>query len=170
MNLTKFTLKSSMLIVSLLFISLNISAQVRIFEESQARIVEPELKVYIRPLIADLEVLNGQERMHYGPYEFTIKSIDNFTENDLENFKATSMQRAALQSEADLIIGATFNTYIEETNPKVVKIEIFGFPAKYVNFRPIENNEQVNDYDMIRVVYPPTIKEVEENMKTRAIN
>lgn len=145
-------------------------AQVRVFEESQARLAEPELKVFVRPLVADLEVLNNQERQYYGPFVFEVQSIDKLTDADLENFKATAMQRATRESEADLIIGATFNTYVESTSPNTVKIEIVGFPAKYVNFRPIGTNEQIDDYEMIRVVYPPTNKQAEQDMKTRAIN
>ena len=143
-------------------------AQVRTFEESQSRILEPEQKVYIRPLVADLEVLNNQKRMSFGPYiyEMSSKSIN---ESDLVNLKATSVFKAALSADADLILGATFNVFVESSEPNTVKIEVIGFPAKYVNFRPIGSEEKVDDYELIRVVYPSTGKQYEESAKTQAV-
>lgn len=144
-------------------------AQTRTFEESQSRIAEPELKVYIRPMVADLEVLNDQKRMKFGPYEYEVNT-KLFNDDDLTNLKATSVYKAALSADADVIVGAIFNTYVEDSEPDVVKIEVIGFPAKYVNFRPLGTDEKSNDYDMIRVVYPSTGKQYEESAKTQAIN
>ncbi|MBE6314887.1 MAG: hypothetical protein E7079_08065 [Bacteroidales bacterium] len=144
-------------------------AQTRTFEESQSRIAEPELKIYIRPMVADLEVLNNQKRMKFGPYKYEVNA-KVVTEDDLVNLKATSVYKAAQSSDADVIVGAIFNTYIEDSAPNVVNIEVIGFPAKYVNFRPLGTDEKSDDYDMIRVVYPPTGKQYEESAKTQAIN
>lgn len=65
-------------------------AQVRVYEESQSRIAETEMKVYVRPLVVDLQVLNNQERMTFGPYVYTFENISKLTESDIENYKATS--------------------------------------------------------------------------------
>lgn len=164
-------MKRKLLTLGLLLIVFpTLLAQVRVYEESQSRIAEPEMKVYVRPLVADLQVLNNQERMTFGPYVYTFENISKLKESDIENYKVTSVFNAAKSMDADIIIGATFSTYIENTEPNTLKIEVIGFPAKYVNFRQAGSEEKVDDYEMIRVAYPSTNKHYEEKMTTKAIN
>ena len=90
-----------------------------------------------------------------------IHSSNLFGKNDIPTLKR--------QFTSVLIVGAIFNTYVEDSDPDVVKIEVIGFPAKYVNFRPLGTDEKSDDYDMIRVVYPSTGKQYEESAKTQAV-
>ena len=56
------------------------------------------------------------------------------------------------ESDADVIVAMVPHSYISETDENVLYVEISGYPAKYVNFRPLGKNP--DDFEMIRTVYP----------------
>lgn len=73
------------------------------FEEAVTRAAEPEVKVFIQPLIADLQMIE-KERQPYGPYTYKIKSPENLTIVELENFKKRALYQAVQISDADVLI------------------------------------------------------------------
>ena len=121
------------------------------FEEAVTRAAEPEVKVFIHPLIADLQMIET-ERQPYGPYTYKIKSPENLTIVELENFKKRALYQAVQISDADVLIEPLFDSYIDESDPHKLVINLTGFPAKYVNFRNLGSSP--DDLEMVRVVYP----------------
>ena len=121
------------------------------FEEAVTRAAEPEVKVFIHPLIADLQMIET-ERQSYGPYTYKIKSPENLTIVELENFKKRALYQAVQISDADVLIEPLFDSYIDESDPHKLVINLTGFPAKYVNFRNLGSSP--DDLEMVRVVYP----------------
>ncbi|MDM8305445.1 hypothetical protein [Phocaeicola salanitronis] len=135
------------------------------FEQSQARIIEPKQDVFIKPLVAEIVIMNNQVRQDYGPYEFEIQSVETLTFELLENIKTRALYRAMKEANADIIVAATFNARSDEKGKRVM-IELSGFPGKYVNFRTA--SKQDNDYEWITTVYPYTDR-INTTGKTKAL-
>lgn len=110
--------------------------QNKLFEEAYARDEEPASVVYIHPQIADMQMLS-KEREVYGPYRFRLQKPGTVMEGELENDKARALYRATMEADADLMIGALYDSYITEDDERIISVEVSGYPAKYVNFRPL---------------------------------
>lgn len=152
-------------LLSILLFSTNVIGQTQ-FEESQSRIIEPKQDVFIKPLVAEIQILNNETRQDYGPYEYNITSVDNLTIEQLENFKKRSLYKAARESQADIIVAATFNSRSDEKGKKVI-IEVSGFPGKYINFRTAKKED--GDYEWITTVYPYNDR-INATGKTKALD
>jgi len=149
-------MKKSVLVLSLFALAgtLMASAQKKesnpkMWEESQARKVVPEIRTFVTPQICDMQMLSN-ERQEYGPYYFPIKSVEDTFNFDLENYKSRAHYRAVQESDADAIIEPLFNCYVYENDVKTLVVELSGYPVKYVNFRPATDSE----VNMIGVIYP----------------
>ncbi|MDE6355602.1 MAG: hypothetical protein K2L56_11205 [Prevotella sp.] len=103
------------------------------FEHTQARIQEGMHEFFVRPMVADLQMIK-EECQEYGPFNiFPGLSLNDLTEDQLERAKVNATYKAASIAGADLILGITY--YV--TNNKKAKgldIIVRGYPAKYVNF------------------------------------
>ncbi|HUN20973.1 MAG TPA: hypothetical protein PLT34_06920, partial [Muribaculaceae bacterium] len=117
--------------------------------ESSARMLDPEVRVFITPQICDMEMLS-EGREIFGPYRFEISSLGNTTNSELDNMKARALYRATVEAGADAVIEPLFNSYVVDKDSKTMVIELSGYPVKYSNFRPLKASE----IDIIRVVYP----------------
>lgn len=123
----------------------------KLFEEAVTRFEEPLTKVYVHPQIADMQMISA-EREVFGPYRFKLEKSMALTNYDLENFKARALYRATMESDADLMIAPLYDSYINESNDKELVVELSGYPAKFVNFRPLPLND--NTLNAIGVCYP----------------
>lgn len=121
------------------------------FDQAQARIIEPKQDVFIKPLVAEIEIMEEQQRQNYGPYEYPIKSVETLTFDELENIKKLALHQATVEAKGDIIVAATFRAYSDEKGKHVI-VEISGFPGKYVNFRTARKED--GDYEWITTVYP----------------
>lgn len=131
-----------------------------IFEESEVHMTAPELRVFITPQVADLEMIYpGKPREEYQQL-FPIKSFDSLTNKDLDNMQKRALYQFAQEHNADVIIEPIFNSRISEKNPKSLLISITGYPARYVNFRPLGKSE--NDLEMVKIVYPAEYQKLEK--------
>ena len=150
-------------------VSIGLNAQtnkdVKLFEEAYARNIEPQAKIYVKPQTCDLEYLT-KDRQSYGPYEFRFKG--ELTEGFLENSKNRALFQACLEDNADMMVGALFDSYTTDGEPNVLKVKLLAYPVKFVNFRAL--GESPTDYEMVRTVYPSAVgaldKAVEEQRNT----
>jgi hypothetical protein len=126
------------------------SKDVKLFEEAYARDEEPRTIVYIHPQIADMQMLS-KAREVYGPYRFKLTKPGMVAEGELDNAKARALYRATMESDADLMIGTLYDSYIMEKDDRYIVVEVSGYPAKYTNFRPMPHDATTND--LIRVAY-----------------
>ena len=140
----------SFVVFALVFVG-NAMGQQTQFEQAQARIIEPKQDVFIKPLVAEIEIMEGQQRQDYGPYSYPIKSVETLTFDELENIKTRALHRATKEANGDIIVAATFKAYSDEKGKNVI-VEISGFPGKYVNFRTARKED--GDYEWITTVYP----------------
>lgn len=128
------------------------------FERAEARKIVPEIRTFVTPQICDMQMVS-KTRESYGPYYFQIGSIENTFNYEITNFQNRSLYRACQEADADAVIEPLFNTYVYEKDPKVLVIELSGYPVKYTNFRPATKAE----IDMIGVVYPAAHTSVSVN-------
>jgi hypothetical protein len=122
----------------------------KLFEEAYARDEEPATVVYIHPQIADMQMLS-KEREVYGPYRFKLSKPGVVLEGELDNAKGRALYRATMESDADLMIGTLYDSYVVENDERYIMVEVSGYPAKYTNFRPLPLD--ANTAEMIRVTY-----------------
>ncbi len=130
--------------------------EVKAWEESSARKIEPEIRMFVTPQICDMKMLSSTREV-YGPYAmdvrlFYAKSFGEMTNSQLENMQKNAAYLATKESDADAIIEPVFHSWVNENDDKTVYIEISGYPVSYYNFRPATKD----DIDMIGVVYPTT--------------
>lgn len=132
------------------------SKELKVWEESSARKIEPEIRMFVTPQICDMKMLSSSRKV-YGPYAMDVrlfysKSFNDLTNNQLENMQANATYLATKEADADAIIEPVYHSWVNEDDDKTVYIEISGYPVCYYNFRPATKD----DIDMIGVVYPTT--------------
>lgn len=130
--------------------------EVKAWEESSARKIEPEIRMFVTPQICDMKMLSSSREV-YGPYAmdvrlFYAKSFGEMTNSHLENMQKNAAYLATKEADADAIIEPVFHSWVNENDDKTVYIEISGYPVSYYNFRPAKKE----DIDMSGVVYPTT--------------
>lgn len=135
----------------------------KVWEESEARKIIPEVRTFVTPQICDMQMLS-ESREVFGPYYFEIKSIEQTFNYELTNYQNRALYRSLQESDADAIIEPLFNSYVYEKDSKTLVVEVSGFPVKYSNFRPASSNE----VDMIGVVYPDARTSVSVNTNSPA--
>ena len=129
------------------------------YEETEVHISYPEMRVFVTPQICDLKMVNESNPRQEFETSFNLtKSIDNLTGAELENFKRRAMYQFAAEEDADVIIEPIFDTKVYGNNTKQLRIFITGYPAKYVNFRPLKGE----DLETVKVVYPAEFQKVEK--------
>ena len=125
----------------------------KMWEESSARMIAPEVRMFVTPQICDMRMLSTH-RESYGPYAmdvrlFNAKSFSDVTNGNLRNMQTNALYLASKESDADAVIEPIYHTWVNDNDDKTVYIEISGYPVSYVNFRPA----QKEDLDMIGIVY-----------------
>ena len=130
--------------------------EVKVWEESSARKIEPEIRMFVTPQICDMKMLSSSREM-YGPYAmdvrlFFAKSYTDMPPSTIDNIQNNATYLAAKEADADAIIEPVFHLWVTENDDKTIYIEVSGYPVSYVNFRPATKE----DIDMIGVVYPTT--------------
>lgn len=142
--------------------------EVKVWEESSARKIDPEIRMFVTPQICDMKMLSSSREV-YGPYAmdvrlFYAKSFSEMTNGNLENMQKNVAYLATKEADADAIIEPVFHSWVNENDDKIVYIEISGYPVSYYNFRPATKE----DIDMIGVVYPTTNSSIMVNSQSAA--
>lgn len=131
-----------------------------VFETSEVHKTAPELRVFVTPMVADLEMIDPAKGREEFQSTFQIKSIDALTEFELINLQNRTMYRFAQEHNADVIVEPIFNTRVMEDDSKRMIITVTGYPAKYVNFRKMDRNS--DDFEMVRIVYPAEFQTIKK--------
>lgn len=143
------------LIMMVLMSAIGMYAQKVNFQQSQTRIIEPLQDVYVRPLVVDLDIIK-EERQVYGPFmDYIDKDISQITFDMLEEAKKNAAYNASIIDDADVIVAATFDIRTPEKG-KGIMITVRGYPAKYTNWRKVNDNatdpktgKPINDYEWL---------------------
>lgn len=133
--------KRVLLSVFLFVVTITAYAQKNVteFHQGQARIIEPMQDVFIRPLVADLEIVKQEITEYFPSWELRGMKLSEITYEHLEQAKKNAVQVAASKDGVDMIVAATFEVrnHIDKKGNIVddgVDIIVRGYPAKYVNW------------------------------------
>ena len=86
----------------------------------------------VTPIQADLQVLSAKKINYYMEPDADVRA------GGLENVIATAVKEALDVNGADVLVGMETQVSYDEKG-KVGAVNISGFPAKYVNFRPAKD-------------------------------
>lgn len=129
--------------MSLFLVGGALSAFAQNYVEKQGRTIEPIQEVFIRPLVADLQLIKP-DRQEYGPYHFDV-DVSRMTEETLAYIKAAAIYNASEEDNADMIVGTTFNI----STPKKgggLNVSLRGYPVVYTNWRSFGEGNKGDDY------------------------
>ncbi|MBD5325127.1 MAG: hypothetical protein HDR46_02895 [Bacteroides sp.] len=132
-----------------------------LFQDSEMHMSQPELRIFVTPQVCDMEMINPDKPRAEFSSVFEIRSLESLTEAEFTNFKNRTLYMFAKEHGADIIIEPIFNSYIVAGDNKLLRINVTGFPARYVNFRPLGKSDV--DLEMVRVVYPAGYQKVVES-------
>jgi hypothetical protein len=130
------------------------------FAASGSHVIEPDKEgVWIMPLVAELKILNNQERGEYGPYVIEIQSLEDLRLN-WQSYKSRALYKASKEAKADLLVATLFNAKdtLSVSGNKAVAIWVSGYPAKYTNF----HSANPEDIRWKETVYPAAEKTKQE--------
>lgn len=128
------------------------NANARTFEQSQTRFSEPEVRVFIKPMVADMQ-MKSTTRQAFGPYSFAVvRSLNELTQYQIEECKKTALYRTNAEAGSDIMVAALFNVYIDENDKQTLKVDVTGFPAVYTNFHLVNIDDQ-KELKMIETIY-----------------
>lgn len=102
------------------------------FEHAQTRIQEGMSEFFVRPVVAELQMLNN-ECQEWTFNIFPGIALNDINQNMLENAKANAAFKAAKLAGADIILGTTFYVTNNEKS-KGLDVTVRGYPGKYVKF------------------------------------
>jgi len=101
------------------------------YSESSTRNIEPRAGALITPVVGDLELVSENK---IAPYTLTVPGeVSTYLIANLDGWKRLALSEAAQKYKADVLIGATVTVRTENDR---LQIEVTGWPARYVNFRP----------------------------------
>lgn len=136
-----------------------------LFQDSEMHMSQPELRIFVTPQVCDMEMIHPNEPRSEYSYSVEIRSFDSMTEDDFTNLKNRALYNFAKDHGADIIIEPIFNSFVTTDNKNVLNITVTGFPARYVNFRPLGKSDV--DLDMVRIVYPAGYQQTVESKQRK---
>ncbi len=150
-------MKKILLLSVTMALSIAASAQKIEYTEAQTRAIEPMQDVFVRPMVADFEIIKEQ-RQTYGPTVFlqNLKLADMINSGRMDDIlyqaKVLATYEAAKKENADVIVGATYLvTQATDAKGKVseygVSITVNGYPARYVRWHKL--GEDTSDKDWV---------------------
>lgn len=104
------------------------------YSTSEARLLDFNPTVSPVPLSVEIKVIGQRihRTIHLSPAELSKRIINNDYNKTLENLRSYAVFVTSGVYECDLIVGARFN--FEITSDNGATIEIFGYPANFVNW------------------------------------
>jgi len=150
--IVKFMKKTFFISLFVLLTNVCSFAQKQIVHQSQSRVIEPMQDVFIRPLVADLEIIK-QELTEYAPvWQCQGMKVSEITNEQLINAKTNALYVAAAREGADIIVAATFEviSHRDEKGQFVdndgLDIIVRGYPAKYVNWHKMGESPEDSEW------------------------
>lgn len=90
--MNRFIIATALVVLAGTFTASAQKKAVKLMEQTEARYVEPKVRVYITPQIADMKMLT-EEREQFGPYRFDVpvdwKTLTNMLLTSVRNVHST---------------------------------------------------------------------------------
>jgi len=119
----------------------------REFSDTQARLLEVTAKSYIKPLVAEFQVVNNGEFKRYeNSYPKTLVEVG--MNGNLDNLRSRVIFDATEEYSCDAIVAATFKIELS-TDGKFYNVVMKGIPANFVpgSWHPMSEK----DYEWIKI-------------------
>lgn len=124
------------------------------YRNSQARLAEPVMGVYIKPLIAELKIDEAKGKIK-DVWNFTNDEV-NSLKGEVENLRKRALFMSTEKHDVDVIVAASFDISSND-NGEGYTVTVIGYPAKYVNWRTA--TPQDNDWIRNEKISPNNEKE-----------
>ncbi len=119
------------------------------YREASGRNIEPKQNAVVVPMVAHLEVISDK-RIEY--VETFNETVTEELVEDIALYKRIALLNATKKYDADTMVAALIN--VETTEDGKLVITIYGYPARYKNFRSMKSDDQwlldVNNSDYNR--------------------
>ncbi len=149
-QMNRFIIATALVVLAGTFTASAQKKAVKLMEQTEARYVEPKVRVYITPQIADMKMLT-EEREQFGPYRFDVPGgLENLDQYAIDECKKRALYNAITESEGDALIEPIYNVQILSSEPKVMLVTLSGYPVKYVNFHPLKDPKEL---ETVRIIY-----------------
>ncbi len=121
------------------------------YREASGRNIEPKQNAVVVPMVAHLEVISDK-RIEY--VETFNETVTEELVEDIALYKRIALLNATKKYDADTMVAALIN--VETTEDGKLVITIYGYPARYKNFRSMKSDDQwlldVNNSDYNRSI------------------
>lgn len=129
----KKMLKGLLLVACLVGAASQVQAQKVVeYRSSQARLAEPKMGVYVKPLVADLKINDAVGKIS-DSWDFTNSEI-NALQGDIANVRTRALFKSTQKHGADVIVAASFDIKSKDDGSGYTVV-VMGYPANYVNWR-----------------------------------
>ena len=119
------------------------------YTELSTRVLEPEQKMLLTPVIADLKI--SDEKIHYSE-SVSLAGISEVTPSFIQSIselKKIVLCRAARAYNADVLVAPTIDVVTQDNK---LEISVSGFPAYYTKIRNVTSD----DVELLKVAYGST--------------
>lgn len=116
------------------------------YQETQARLLDITSNAYVRPMTVELKVKDGKRVRETVtiPKDIALSAM----KGDPSNWRSYAVYEVSKRMNCDVIVAATFNILFDEVRgDKDVSIEVVGYPADFVNWQTLTNE----DYEWVRM-------------------
>ena len=138
MNMKKVLLIATLF--SIFGISHAMGQKVVEYRESQARLAEPTMGVYIKPLVAELEIDKTKGKIK-DTWFFSMREVEALS-RDVANLRARALFKSTIEHDADVIVAASFDIASREDQTGY-DVMVIGYPAKYVRWRTADTDTDI---------------------------
>ena len=151
--------KYFLIAVAIVAFATNVNAQKTVvktesFSSTQARMLEVTAKSYVRPLVVDLVVKKGQNRMLY-KHSYTRNDVDVAMRGSLDNLRSRVIYDATADPawDCDAVVAPTFKIELSPDQSMYI-VEMKGFPANFDpnSWHPLgKGTEAQDDYKWLEL-------------------
>ena len=144
--------KYCLIVVALLAFVTNVNAQKTVvktetFSSTQARMVEVTAKSYVRPLVIELVVKKGQNRMVF-KQTYSRNDVDVAMRGSLDNLRSRVIYDATEDPawNCDAVVAPTFKIDLSQDQSMYI-VEMKGFPANFDpnSWHPLGKGDEAQD-------------------------
>ncbi len=108
------------------------------FKNAQARVADGVAKVYVKPIVAKVELVNNKQRIEK-TYPLTPAQVEGMG-GSVENIRAYAAYMASKEEKCDIILSPLY-MIDKESSKDTFYVTIIGYPAQFVGWDEVTNDD-----------------------------
>ncbi len=108
------------------------------FRNAQARVADGVAKVYVKPVVANVEVMNNKVRIKE-TYPLTLTEVEGLGGN-VENIRAYASYLASEKHGCDIILSPLYMIK-NDKDTNIYYVTVIGYPAKFVGWNDVKDED-----------------------------